>query len=86
LKRFYYICKSLDLKDAKKARTGKALQERMGKWHDYRVANRHLMQTANHHNVPSTEIPALRKIAHELLSESKTLYRKINAEKNKHIV
>ena len=87
LKRLYYNLKSLDQKDnIQTFKNCEALLDLMGKWHDSRVMNRHLMETADKHFIASSEIEHVLQIAGKLYSKSQILFREINKEKRKKIV
>lgn len=84
LKRFYYTLKSLDIKDNSRAfKNGDMLQELMGKWHDMRVMNNHLLKAGDKHLSTISEEEPIRQIADELNAQSQVLYTKINTEKQK---
>src|SRR5262249_49077035 len=84
LKKLYYNQKSLKVNDSRQSfKNGNALQKMMGKWHDTRVMNRHLMHAVNKCIVPSFETTPILKMADDLYAKSQNLYKQIHAHKRK---
>lgn len=87
LKNFTYNKKSLQQQeDIAMFKNADALQDMMGKWHDYRMMNKHLVKAADDHLAAPTEEEPLLRIADRLYTKSQELYRQINNKKQKVIV
>lgn len=85
LKTFNYNTKSL--RDNNTVfKNADALQDMMGKWHDHRVMNKHLLKAADNHMIASSEKEPILRIADRLYLKSQELYRQINDEKQKAII
>jgi CHAD domain-containing protein len=87
LKKYYYYLKSLDVKvQSHIFKNGDRLMEIMGKWHDGRIINRHLLRITKNHKIPWPEIQPIKLIAERLQLKTDALYDVINNLRQKKII